>query len=292
MFGQHNAIEWELASNQPSHGRLYERQINEGYLKGRIIHVWVPTHYSKSKKSYNVIYFHDGQMLFDSTITWNHQSWDLDKAMNEHLRRRKIILVGIDNNPTHRYAEFFPSPIYAALPTSVQLTLRDSLWNGLPRFDLYANALITDVFPLIETSWNVNRGGQYRTMAGSSMGAIVSLSFLLTRPHELNGVACLSMHLPLINEWQFKDRFKEPLATAFNQFVREKGNDVIGKKVYIDRGDLSLDAAYAPYFPAFEESLNPMRKNNHVWLRLIPNSGHSERDWAKRIGSILKLVTK
>jgi len=53
-----------------------------------------------------------------------------------------------------------------------------------------------------------------------------------------------------------------------------------------------LDAIYAGYFPTFEASLNPLKQNNQVWLRLIKNSGHSERDWAKRIGPILKLVTK
>jgi enterochelin esterase-like enzyme len=291
-MGQANPFYWTLTTNQPSVGTLYETIIKTGYLKDRKLRVWIPAGYAQSKKRFNVVYFHDGQMLFDSTSTWNHQSWDLVRAAKRYLHRRAVILVGIDNDPEHRYAEFFPAPIFPSLPTAVQFTLRDSLWNGLPRFDSYANALISDVFPLIERSWNVNPGGENRTMVGSSMGGIVSLTFLLTHPNELSSVACLSMHLPLINEWKFKDRYKEPLSTAFNRFIQEKGESLYDKSIYIDRGDQSLDAVYVKYFPGFEVALNPLKKNNHVWLRLIKNSGHSERDWAKRIGPILKLVTK
>ena len=291
-MGQANPFVWSLSAFQPSVGTLYETTINRGYLKERKLRVWIPESYAHSKRRFNVVYFHDGQMLFDSTDTWNHQSWDLVHATNKYLPRRAVILVGIDNDPEHRYAEFFPAPIYPVLPTAVQFTLRDSLWNGLPRFESYANALISDVFPLIESSWNVNPGGENRTMVGSSMGGIVSLTFLLTHPNELSSIACLSMHLPLINEWKFKDRYKEPLSIAFNDFLQEKGESLKDKAIYIDRGDQSLDAIYAGYFPAFEASLNPLKQNNQVWLRLIKNSGHSERDWAKRIGPILKLVAK
>jgi pimeloyl-ACP methyl ester carboxylesterase len=129
-------------------------------------------------------------------------------------------------------------------------------------------------------------------MVGSSMGGIVSLAFMLTHPTELSHVACLSIHLPLINYWKFGDRFKEPLAAAFNEFVVKNSAAVNGKSIYIDRGDQYLDASYASYFPAFESALNSYAKKNRVSIKLIPNSGHSERDWANRIGPILKTIIK
>jgi hypothetical protein len=27
------------------------------------------------------VYMHDGQMLFDSTATWNHQEWHVDEVL-------------------------------------------------------------------------------------------------------------------------------------------------------------------------------------------------------------------
>jgi enterochelin esterase-like enzyme len=43
------------------------------YVTPRNIDVWLPDDYSKNKK-YAVIYMQDGQMLFDSTNSWNQQS--------------------------------------------------------------------------------------------------------------------------------------------------------------------------------------------------------------------------
>ena len=40
------------------------------YIVPRTVDVWLPKNYSKTKK-YSVLYMHDGQMLFDSTKTWN-----------------------------------------------------------------------------------------------------------------------------------------------------------------------------------------------------------------------------
>ena len=120
----------------------------------------------------------------------------------------------------------------------------------------------------------------------------MSLAFLLTHPNELSHVACLSIHLPLINYWKFGDRLKEPLAAAFNEFIVKNSVAVNGKSIYIDRGDQSLDASYAGYFPAFESALNSYAKKNRVSIKVIPNSGHSERDWAARIGPILKTIIK
>ncbi|MFM2038764.1 MAG: hypothetical protein RL432_1703 [Bacteroidota bacterium] len=289
---QEDLFTWKRSSVQLPSGYLFESALTHGYLKGRTIRVWVPKQYVRSKKRFDVVYFHDGQMLFDSSATWNHQSWDLAKAATKYLSKNRCILVGIDNDPPHRYAEFFPSPIYSSLPVSVQLTLRDSLWNGLPRFDLYSDALINEVFPLIEKQWRVNCGGAYRTMVGSSMGGIVSMSFLLNYPDEMSNIACLSMHLPLINYWQFGDRYKEPLALAYNEFVASRSANLEGKRIYVDRGDQSLDASYAAYFPAFEVALNSSSRKNKITVSFVPNSDHSERAWAARIGPILQELLK
>ena len=48
------------------------------YIKPRPVDIWLPKDYSKNKK-YSVLYMHDGQMLFDSTTTWNKQEWKVDE---------------------------------------------------------------------------------------------------------------------------------------------------------------------------------------------------------------------
>ncbi|MFM7664642.1 MAG: hypothetical protein ACKO68_08950 [Bacteroidota bacterium] len=54
----------------------------------------------------------------------------------------------------------------------------------------------------------------------------------------------------------------------------------------------SLDASYAAYFPTFEVALNSYSGKNNVTVNFVPNSGHSERDWAARIGPILQGLLK
>lgn len=291
-YGQEKTKDWEFAQNQPAFGELYETTINQGYLRGRVVRAWLPEGYFSAKKSFETVYFHDGQMLFDSTQTWNHQFWDLPNAAQRYLSQHQCVFIGIDSHPKNRYAEFFPAPIYPNLPLAVQLSLRDSLWYGLPLFDAYANALINDVFPLVENSWNVKRGGDHRTMVGASMGAIVAFTLLLEHPTELAKVACLSIHLPLIDVWQYRDRFRDPIATAFNQFVVENSFRVEHKAIYIDRGNQSLDRGYATYFPQFEAALKKFSNRNQVTVKLIRNSGHSEKDWSRRIGRILAKLMK
>ncbi len=46
------------------------------YFDSRTISIWLTEGYG-SLKSYPVLYMHDGQMLFDSTITWNKQEWKI-----------------------------------------------------------------------------------------------------------------------------------------------------------------------------------------------------------------------
>jgi hypothetical protein len=100
------------------------------------------------------------------------------------------------------------------------------------------------------------------------------------------------MHLPLINYWQFGDRYKDPLMLTFNGFIASKSANLEGKRIYVDRGDQSLDASYAAYFPAFEAALSSYARKNSVTVNFVPNSGHSERDWAARIGPILNKLLK
>lgn len=279
---------WVLTARQPRNGQLYEYTLQQGYLQGRTVRVFIPPGYADSRQGFNAVYFHDGQMLFDSTTTWNHQSWKLTEATAFEGKYQDKVLIGIDNFPEKRYAEFFPSPIFNQLSPDLQTRLKDSLWGGEPLFDRYAQALIHDVFPLIESDWRVKKGGRHRTMVGSSMGAIVSLTFLLSYPKEIKGIIGLSLHLPLVNVWQFKDRLKPELSEAFNRFVSQNACLLKGKRIYIDRGDQSLDAAYSVYFPAFERALLACERRNMVTLAFIPGSGHTERDWSQRIGSILR----
>ena len=61
---------------------------------------------------------HDGQMLFDSTTTWNHTAWEVDDVVTKLLNENKIkdvIVVGIWNGGKTRHADYFPQKPYQSL---------------------------------------------------------------------------------------------------------------------------------------------------------------------------------
>jgi len=66
---------------------------------------------------------HDGQMLFDSTLTWNKQEWGVDETLSQLMREKKIkdcIVVGIWNGGRSRHAEYFPQKPFESLSKTQQ----------------------------------------------------------------------------------------------------------------------------------------------------------------------------
>ena len=97
------------AAPQVSAGEL---RVIEGfesqYVPARDIFVWLPDDYPDTNE-YAVLYMHDGQMLFDASVTWNGQEWGVDEVASRLMAEgavRDFIVVGIPNagrertNPT------------------------------------------------------------------------------------------------------------------------------------------------------------------------------------------------
>jgi enterochelin esterase-like enzyme len=78
----------------------------------RTIDILVPDDYSGHPElRYPVLYMHDGQMLFDSTQTWNKQEWGLDETITQLKKEDKIkdvIVVGIWNSGKNRHIDYIP----------------------------------------------------------------------------------------------------------------------------------------------------------------------------------------
>ena len=104
-------------SNGTGYGTI-ERidSFNSKFVRSRNIDVWLPKDYN-SNEQYAVLYMHDGQMLYDSTTTWNKQEWGVDEVMTSLIDQgkiRKTIVVGIWNT-TDRHAEYFPQKPFESL---------------------------------------------------------------------------------------------------------------------------------------------------------------------------------
>jgi len=105
------------------------KNFNSNFVTSRNIEVWLPDNYSSSKK-YAVLYMHDGQMLFDSTTTWNKQSWAVDVAAAKLMSTGDVedfIIVGIWNGGITRHSDYFPQKPFETLSQSEKDTVTNQL---------------------------------------------------------------------------------------------------------------------------------------------------------------------
>ncbi|MDF1549343.1 MAG: alpha/beta hydrolase-fold protein, partial [Bacteroidales bacterium] len=87
------------------------------YVSSRNIDIWLPEGYDVYD-SYPVLYMHGGQMLFDSTTTWNKQEWGVDEVLKYMIKENKIrksIVVGIWNSEDDNNEDYFPQKPFERL---------------------------------------------------------------------------------------------------------------------------------------------------------------------------------
>jgi enterochelin esterase-like enzyme len=123
---------------------------------------------------------HDGQMLFDSSMTWNKQSWDVDNVITKLLNDKKIkntIVVGIWNNGKSRHAEYFPQKPFESLSISEKDSLNKQLRDAgrttdifTPISDAYLKSIVEEIIPFITANYSVKNGIKNTLISGSSMG--------------------------------------------------------------------------------------------------------------------------
>ncbi|MEM9528608.1 MAG: alpha/beta hydrolase-fold protein, partial [Bacteroidota bacterium] len=170
------------------------------YVVPRNVDVWLPNNYS-ADEAYAVLYMHDGQMLYDSTRSWNGQEWGVDETMGKLLKEgaiRNTIVVGIWNTE-FRHSEYFPQKPFESLPKSFQ----DSLLNDVKRgqehalfktevcSDNYLKFIVEELKPFIDKKYATLPDVQNTFIAGSSMGGLISMYALCEYPEVFFGAGCL-----------------------------------------------------------------------------------------------------
>jgi Putative esterase len=262
----------------------YALQFDQGV---RTVDIYVPTGLLGVKKA-KTLYLHDGQMLFDSTQTWNKKEWKIDEGVSTTLARYAhdpFIVVGIHNDPPNRYAEFFPQAVAAYMPESYRNLLMDKLWNGELKADAYLHWIEQTLVPFVESEFQVGKKTKDRMVMGSSMGGLISLYALCEKPKLFGGAACLSIHTPMINYGMFEEGMVEALVVPFNLYLEQNLQADRKHFLYVDRGTETLDASYKPYHDLLLKTLASVGydiSNPHFLEAVVEGTGHDEGAWASR----------
>lgn len=131
----------------------------------RRIWVYLPEDYAFNKKRYPVIYMHDGQNLFD-VITSSFGEWGVDEAMDTVRKRNQCIIVGIDHGDSKRMNEYNPY---------------DSRF-GEGEGDAYVDFLVQTLKPHIDQRFRTRPEVTATSVAGSSMGGLISFYAVMKYP--------------------------------------------------------------------------------------------------------------
>lgn len=147
----------------------------------RDVLVWLPPSYHGGRRSYPVLYMHDGQNLFDPATSFAGD-WGLGRVMDGAARRGlEAIVVGVPNQGVERLDEYspFPDPSIKA--------------NG--RGAAYAAFLAGTLKRLVDRRFRTRPSRDHTVIAGSSMGGLISLYALFRHPGVFGGAAALSPSL-------------------------------------------------------------------------------------------------
>ena len=288
-FAQSNIEMVELIDNSKFEGKIYRiEDFSTKYIKPRNVDIWVPTNYSKEKK-YSVLYMHDGQMLFDATITWNKQEWMVDDVVSKLTSENKIndvIVVAIWNIPAIRHADLFPKkPLLLLSQKEQKLSFENAKKLGY-KFNLedinsdnYLKFIVEEVKPFVDSNFSVYTDADHTAIMGSSMGGLISMYAICEYPKVFSKAACLSTH------WLgFREFDNNPIPESFFKYMSANLPDSKNHKIYFDYGTETLDAGYLKYEYRVDETLKAKGYNQQN-LRNIKFEGenHSEASWQKRI---------
>jgi predicted alpha/beta superfamily hydrolase len=220
----------------------------------RDIVVYLPPSYRSSRRSYPVIYMHDGQNLFDPSTSFAGD-WGVGRAMNGAARRGiEGIVVGVPNAGDERINEYSP----------------------FQRGPAYVAFLADTLKPLMDQRFRTRRSRHDTVIAGSSMGGLISLWALFQRPGSFGAAGVLSPSLWYADGAIFSEIERSPYVPG---------------RIYLDIGTQE-GPEHVANARRMRELL--LRKGYRVgrdlrWLE--SRSGrHDERSWGRRFARALPFL--
>lgn len=251
------------------------------FVPARNVDVWLPEGYHPSKK-YSVVYMHDGQMLFDSTLCWNKKEWKVDEVFSPLILDKKIqncIVVGIWNNGSDRISEYFPNKIFNQLNEPMKVKLLEKYCNSKQaNGDNYLKFVVTELKPYIDRNFSTFSEKDHTFMIGSSMGGFISIYAISEYPDIFSGVACMS------TAWLSQVEPNDEIPTATFNYLKQHLPSPASHKIYMDYGTGESDKSYelTQSFVDLIAKGKGFTENNYR-SKVYEKAGHNEIAWSQRL---------
>ena len=230
--------------------------------------VWIclPSDYENSQKHYPVLYMHDGQSLFDETISYDG-SWHVNVIVNKLFKDKKtegVIIVAVDNAGKNRMREYNP-------------------WEEMGgRGSLYADFVVHTLKPYIDDNFRTKPQREYTGIMGSSMGAYISTYIALKNQDIFSKIGLLSpvfwLYTEQLNSFFEKTQIKMSMKMYLSVGTKE------GEE---ERAAQYLKETKAVYDILRDKISDKINDGNDIKLDVIENGTHSAAEWSKTFESAL-----
>lgn len=219
------------------------------------IWVYLPKEYQNSKKSYPVIYMHDGQNLFDDKTSYVGE-WKIDEYLDT-IDKNESIIIGIEHGNEKRIDE---------------LTPYNTEKYGGGKADDYLNFIIKTLKPHIDLNYRTLTKKKHTAIWGSSLGGLISLYAVIKYPETFSKAGVFSIAL-----WINKNEML--------QFIRESKIDSDKKFYFLVGSEEGKTMENASAMVSDQHEMVELLKNKGVADKnlidkVIPNCHHNENLWS------------
>jgi predicted alpha/beta superfamily hydrolase len=224
----------------------------------RDIYVYLPPSYASSDRHYPVIYMQDGQNLFDPSLSCGAE-WQVD----EHMERLsglglEAIIVGIPNAGSARLDEYSP--------------FADAEHGG-GAANQFLDFMTQTLKPRIDSEFRTHASRDFTGIAGSSMGALLSLYAFFTRGEVFGFAGVMSPAFWFANGQVFTTVKEAPF---------------IPGRVYLDvgtgEGEKTVSDTRRMHELLLEKGYRPGETMMYVE---DDDADHSEAAWGRRVRTAL-----
>lgn len=273
-------------------GRIVRLEETSRFVPPHTVDVWLPPDYP-AQAPYAVLYMFDGQMLFDATETWNHESWraaDTAAALIGSGRTRPFVIVGIWNAGERRESEYYPQKPWLALTEAQRDRVRgmDLKLPVDPYSDAYLRFLVEELKPRIDARFRVAADPADTVVMGSSMGGLMAWYAMAEYPQVFGGAGCLSTHWP---GTALAPRRRNPSPEAFVAYLKTHAPAAGDHRIYFDHGTATLDALYAPTQQRVDRLFRARGYTAaNFRSKVFPGAAHTEDAWAARLDEPIRFL--
>jgi predicted alpha/beta superfamily hydrolase len=225
----------------------------------RPVWIYLPASYAQDKKKrYPVIYMHDGQNVFDAATSYAGE-WGVDEYLDS--TKKEFIVVAIAHGDEKRMTEYNP---YNHGETGKGEGYR------------YLEFIAKTLKPYIDKSYRTKSDKAHTSIAGSSMGGLISFYAVLKYPNIFGTAGVFSPSFWITNSAVYKD-------------VKALGKK-INSNIYFYAGKEEGDGMVTDMLKVFGQ-LSTVSKSRMTSV-IRDGARHNEAAWRKELPSFFEWMSR